>query len=173
MEDLQPPGQAPRNHKLAVTIGLLAAGAVIGGITASTLTASAAPSPSPSAGTTVTPNEATETHPEDRSPTSVRTDEKTLTGTDADKAKAAALAAVPGGTVYRVETDGDGAAYEAHMTKADGTEVTVKMDKSFKVTSTEAGHGRGGGHHGGGGGRPNDNDADDAAGATASPAPSA
>lgn len=164
-----PPGPARRKTPKAATIGLLAAGAVIGGVVASTLSASAAPSPSPSTGTSTGPD----AKAPDRSSTSVRPDEKTLTGTDADKAKAAALAAVPGGTVYRVETDGDGAAYEAHMVKADGTEVTVKMDSSFKVTGTEAGHGAGrhGGHGGPGGpGRPNDGDADDAAGSTSTPA---
>jgi hypothetical protein len=62
-----------------------------------------------------------------------------LTGTDATKAKAAALAAVPGGTIERVENDAEGAPFEAHMTKADGTHVTVKMDSSFKVTSIETG----------------------------------
>lgn len=64
-----------------------------------------------------------------------------LTGADADKARAAALAAVPGATVDRVETDADGAVYEAHMTKSDGTKVTVKLDKDFKVTATEDGMG--------------------------------
>ena len=39
-----------------------------------------------------------------------------------EKVTAAAQAEVPGGTIVRVETDADGhAAYEAHMTKADGT----------------------------------------------------
>ena len=67
-----------------------------------------------------------------------------LTGTTADKVRAAALAAVPGGTIERVETDAEGSPYEAHMVKADGTHVTVKVDKSFKVTAVEsdgAGHG--------------------------------
>jgi hypothetical protein len=68
--------------------------------------------------------------------------ETLLTGDTAAKAKAAALAAVPGGTVERVENDAEGATYEAHMVKADGSQVTVKMDSSFKVTSIEAGHGR-------------------------------
>ncbi len=36
----------------------------------------------------------------------------------------------------RVETD-NGGVYEAHIRKADGTEVEVKVDKSFKVTATE------------------------------------
>jgi uncharacterized membrane protein YkoI len=76
--------------------------------------------------------------------------ETALTGTTADQVKAAALAAVPG-TVLRVETD-NGGVYEAHIRKADGTEVEVKVDKAFKVTATEAGGGRGGhGRHGGGG----------------------
>src|SRR5665811_1142958 len=50
--------------------------------------------------------------------TPVRPGEKAETGTDLATLKAAALKAVPGGTVYRVETDADGATYEAHMTKA-------------------------------------------------------
>jgi len=72
--------------------------------------------------------------------------EKELTGDDAEKAKAAALEAVPGATVNRVETDADGATYEAHVTKADGTCATVLMDENFKVTSVEEG---GPGGHGG------------------------
>jgi hypothetical protein len=65
--------------------------------------------------------------------------EQLLTGDTADKAKAAALAAVPGGTVQRVENDAEGATYEAHMTKSDGSQVTVKMDANFKVTGVETG----------------------------------
>ena len=70
-----------------------------------------------------------------------RGSETALTGDDLAKATAAAQAAVPGGTIVRVETDADGATYEAHVTKADGTEVTVKMDASFTVTSTVDGKG--------------------------------
>jgi hypothetical protein len=65
--------------------------------------------------------------------------EKLLTGTTADKAKAAALAAVPGATIERVENDAEGAVYEAHMVKSDGSHVTVKMDANFKVTGIETG----------------------------------
>jgi hypothetical protein len=72
------------------------------------------------------------------------TKEAVLTGDAAAKAKAAAEAAVPGGTVLRVENDAEGATYEAHVKKSDGTQVTVKMDADFKVTGTESGHGRGG-----------------------------
>lgn len=71
-----------------------------------------------------------------RGPGGPRGAEKELTGDAAAKAKAAALAKVPGATVDRVETDADqGAAYEAHLTKSDGTRVTVLMDKDFAVTS--------------------------------------
>ena len=69
--------------------------------------------------------------------------ETLLTGTTASKVKAAALAAVPGGTVIRVETDSDGSPYEAHVRKSDGSFVTVKIDKSFKVTDTIDGFGKG------------------------------
>nr|WP_246223392.1 hypothetical protein [Pseudarthrobacter psychrotolerans] len=45
----------------------------------------------------------------------------------------------------RVETDAEGAAYEAHIVKSDGTRATVYLDSSFNVTSTETG-GPGVGH---------------------------
>src|SRR3954471_19211523 len=79
--------------------------------------------------------------------------EELLTGDTAEKVKAAALAAVPGGTIQRVETDAEGSPYEAHMTKSDGSRVTVKVDSSFKVTNieNEADHAPGGP---GGPGRP-------------------
>jgi uncharacterized membrane protein YkoI len=67
--------------------------------------------------------------------------ETLLTGSTAASVKQAALAAVPGATVIRVETDSSGAAYEAHLTKADGTQVTVKLNSAFKVTGTESGFG--------------------------------
>jgi hypothetical protein len=69
-----------------------------------------------------------------------RSDETLLTGDTASKVTAAAEAAVPGGTVIRVETDADGnALYEAHMTNADGAPVTVYVDKDFNVVSTDSG----------------------------------
>ncbi len=67
-----------------------------------------------------------------------RSDETPLTGDDLSKATAAALAKVAGGTVVRAETDADGnAKYEVHMTKADGTPVTVYVDKQFDVVGVE------------------------------------
>jgi hypothetical protein len=67
-----------------------------------------------------------------------RSDETLLTGDTAAKVEAAAKAKVPNGTIVRVETDADGnAKYEAHMTKADGTPVTVYVNDQFEVVSVE------------------------------------
>ena len=64
-----------------------------------------------------------------------------LTGDELAKATSAAEAAVPGATAQRAETDAEGAAYEVHMTKSDGSVVTVKLDSSFNVTDTLNGMG--------------------------------
>jgi hypothetical protein len=53
--------------------------------------------------------------------------------------QAAVTAANPGATIDRMETDADGATYEAHITLADGSHATVKLDASFAITSTETG----------------------------------
>ena len=65
--------------------------------------------------------------------------ETPLTGDDLSKATAAAQAALPGATIERAETDAEGATYEVHVTKSDGSEATVKLDASFSVTSIEDG----------------------------------
>jgi hypothetical protein len=68
--------------------------------------------------------------------------EKLLTGSTATRVRSAVLAANPGATVHRVENDAEGAVYEAHITKSDGSLATVKLDASFNITATEAGRGR-------------------------------
>ena len=73
----------------------------------------------------------------------VRPDEKSVSSATAATLRAAALKAVPGGTVYRIETDAGDGVYEAHMKKADGSLVTVKFDKNLKVTKVESGMGAG------------------------------
>jgi hypothetical protein len=80
--------------------------------------------------------------------------ETVLTGTTADQVKAAILAKLPGATIQRMsdETDGKSTdAYEAHVTKSDGTRVEVFLDKSFAVTAVNSDAG-GGRHRGGPGG---------------------
>ena len=67
-----------------------------------------------------------------------RSDETLLTGDALSKVKAIAEAKVPGGTIVRIETDADGnATYEAHMTKADGSPVTVYVDSNFAFVSVK------------------------------------
>ncbi len=68
--------------------------------------------------------------------------EKELTGATAARVKAAVLAKLPGATVRRLSAEdpkeGSGAAYEAHVTKADGTDVQVLLDKDFVVKTVTA-----------------------------------
>lgn len=65
--------------------------------------------------------------------------ETPLTGDDLAKVTAGVQAKVPGATIDRAETDADGDAFEAHITKSDGTKATVKFDASFNVTSVADG----------------------------------
>lgn len=75
--------------------------------------------------------------------------ETPLTGDDLAKATAAAQTALPGATVVRAETDGDGGAtYEVHVTAADGTASTVLLNADFTVKSIEAGKSGGPGNGG-------------------------
>jgi len=68
--------------------------------------------------------------------------ETLLTGDVAAKVRAAALAKVPG-TVERVETNVDSSApYEAHIRKADGTEVEVQVSKDYSVAAVNEMGGR-------------------------------
>jgi uncharacterized membrane protein YkoI len=61
-----------------------------------------------------------------------------LTGSDRERAEAAALEAVGGGTVTEVETGDGGAAYGVEIRAADGSQVEVMLDESFNVIGTEA-----------------------------------
>jgi hypothetical protein len=133
MEETGKPGRVRRwIGGASLALGGLAIGAVI----AFAASANADPSPSPSSATgnhQAPPGDRGGTRDESKSQ---RPDEHLLTGTAADKARAAALAKYPGATIQRVETDSDGV-YEAHLITKDGKRVTVEMDKNFKVTGTE------------------------------------
>jgi hypothetical protein len=67
--------------------------------------------------------------------------EAVLTGDTAARVQAAVLAAQPGATIERMETDAEGATYEAHVKLADDSDATVKLDANFAVTGTVEGHG--------------------------------
>jgi hypothetical protein len=136
-----------RKRRLSWAAALVAGGALVGGLTFLAVPAMAGTSASPSASSSTSAEGGPAGAPQQGAsgaPTGApkqRSDEKVLTGTDAEKAKAAALKAVPGATIDRVETDADGAVYEAHLTKSDGSKATVKFDKDFNVTAVEAGMG--------------------------------
>jgi hypothetical protein len=139
--DMKEAVKPPRRARRLAATGLVVSGLLAGGILTGSQVANAASSSSSastSAGSSA-PNAGAD-------PTTMRhgPGETLLTDGTASKVKSAALTAVPGGTVIRVETDSAGSPYEAHVQKSDGSIVTVKIDDSFNVTSTESGFGAGG-----------------------------
>jgi hypothetical protein len=139
----EPVNTGSRSKRLAGAAGLLAAGAISGGVLASTLSAFASGNASTAAASTMSSpaGQARTPGPGGAQPT--RPDEKSVPGATAAALRAAALKAVPGATVYRIETDAGDGAYEVHMKKADGSLVTVKFGKNLKVTKVESGMGAG------------------------------
>ena len=70
-----------------------------------------------------------------------RQSEQKLTGATLDRASKAALAKTGGGKVTGSERDTEhGATYEIEVTKADGSQVDVRLDDQFKVVAAEADH---------------------------------
>jgi uncharacterized membrane protein YkoI len=70
----------------------------------------------------------------------------TVTGSQAERATAAALAATAGGTANSVERDSEnGATWEVEVTKPDGTTVDVRLDQTYQVVVIE-GDGDASGH---------------------------
>jgi hypothetical protein len=69
--------------------------------------------------------------------------EKSVSAALTAELTAKAEAAVPGGHVFRIETDSGDATYEAHMTTSSGSLVTVKFDAAGAVTKVESGMGVG------------------------------
>lgn len=162
-------------EKKSRSVALVSAGLLVGGAAAGALVVSAAHAVSadPSLTAASSSSSSTEGSPgagssgegrrfgPDQGSKPVRGDEKAVSSDVAAKLRAAALKAVPGGTVLRVETDAGDAAYEAHMKKSDGSFVTVKFDTNLAVTNVEDGMGKGdprsGGQHDGSGGQRSSN----------------
>ncbi len=116
--------------KLTASAAIVAA--ALGGATLANAATSSSSSPAASSGSQSAPPQ------RDPSKGGHQANGKTealLSGAAAAKVKAAATAKVAG-TVERVETDADhGSPYEAHISKADGTEVEVLVDSGFNVTA--------------------------------------
>src|SRR6266516_2065181 len=146
MREASSDGTSRRSKRLGAKLALLGAGVAAGVITATAVGANAATSSGSSAASSTSASApATNGQPpaNQHGSSPVRSDEKAVDSATAAQLKAAALKAVPGGSVYRIETDAGDGAYEAHMTKADGTEVTVKFDENLAVIGVESGMGKG------------------------------
>jgi hypothetical protein len=121
----------------AVAVGTAITGGAIGASMVGS--AGAQTDSSSSASTAATDDAAAAPDPSQGGHTANGITEELLTGDTATQVTNAAQAAVPGATVDRVETDAEGATYEAHMTKSDGSKVTVKINADFSVAGIEDG----------------------------------
>jgi len=144
----------PSKVRRALVTGAIVAGAGLGaaGIASaattstSSSTGSSATTAPPAASAPAPPSGSAGTPPANVDPATMThgPNETLLTGTDLQKATAAATAAEPGATIVRAETDSSGAAtYEVHMQKSDGTYITVQLNSGFVVTGTVSGFGPG------------------------------
>jgi hypothetical protein len=128
-------------RKLAVSAVAVGAAITGGAIGASMVGSAGAQTDSSSSSSTAVPSAAPAPDPSQGGHTANGITEELLTGDTATQVTNAAEAAVSGATVDRVETDAEGATYEAHMTKADGSHVTVKINADFSVAGIEDGPG--------------------------------
>jgi uncharacterized membrane protein YkoI len=64
-------------------------------------------------------------------------DEAPITGTDLDRASAAALESTGGGRVTETEVGDEESYYEVEVTLDDGSQVDVQLDASFAVVGSE------------------------------------
>ena len=126
----------------AMLSGALLGATIAGGAVGASVVGSAQAqtgSSSSSSSTTAPTDSGTAPDPSQGGHTANGITETVLTGDTATKVTAPAQAAVPGATIDRVENDAEGATYEAHMTKSDGSRVTVKINADFSVASIEDG----------------------------------
>jgi hypothetical protein len=64
--------------------------------------------------------------------------DRSLTGSDLERATAVALEHTGGGTVTETEVGDDGAAYSVEVRLADGSEVEVNLNANFEVIGSSA-----------------------------------
>jgi hypothetical protein len=118
-------------------VAAICGAAIGGGAIANAATSSSTPSTTNPPAASAPSGQAPQGAPQGRHTLNGKT-EQALTGDTAAKVKAAALAKVPG-TVERVETHVDSSApYEAHIKKADGTEVEVTVNSDYSVVAVNA-----------------------------------
>jgi hypothetical protein len=133
-----------RTLRWAGTAGLVAAGAVAGGLLMGAGSANAATTPTTSSSSSSSTSSSSESTPSTRATypahgtAAHETLEKPVTGSNATQAQAAAVKAVGGGTAGGVTTDVSGNGYEVTVTKSDGSQVEVHLNQSFGLDD----HGR-------------------------------
>jgi uncharacterized membrane protein YkoI len=66
--------------------------------------------------------------------------ETPITGSALDRASQAALKEAGGGKVTETEQGDEESYYEVEVTKADGSQVDVQLDKAFNVVATKVDH---------------------------------
>ncbi len=76
--------------------------------------------------------------------------DKAISGQALDQASAAALKATGGGKVTGTEVNDEESYYEVEVTRADGSQVDVQLDRGFHLVSQKADHEDGGSHDDGG-----------------------
>jgi uncharacterized membrane protein YkoI len=69
--------------------------------------------------------------------------ERAISGTALDKASAAALDHTGGGRVTETETGDEESFYEVEVTRGDGRQVDVQLDRDFQVVGSEGDDDRG------------------------------
>ena len=127
--------QMPSLRTKLTTAAAIGAAALGGGAIANAATSGSTTTPSASSSSSATATAPAQRDPSKGGHTANGKTETLLTGDTAAKVKAAALAKVSG-TVERVETNVDSSApYEAHIKKADGTEVEVQVSSDFTVAA--------------------------------------
>ena len=66
--------------------------------------------------------------------------DRAITGSALQRASDVALKATGGGKVTETEQGDEDSFYEVEVTKADGSQVDVQLDRAFNVVSQEADH---------------------------------
>jgi len=69
--------------------------------------------------------------------------ERPIGGNALDRASAAALDHTDGGNVTETETGDEESYYEVEVTRGDGSQVDVQLDRAFAVVGSEGGDDRG------------------------------
>ena len=66
--------------------------------------------------------------------------DKAITGSALDQASAAALKATGGGKVTETEVNDEESYYEVEVTRGDGSQVDVQLDRGFHLVGQKADH---------------------------------